>query len=114
MYSTWRKTVCQMLMLLMAWMPFHVAHAGVISTDQVVTTTSQTDRAAVMSVVTRGDVANQLQALGIDLATANDRVAAMTDVEVRNLASQLHALPAGAASGWVILAVVLLVWWLWK
>src|SRR5439155_17050187 len=45
--------------------------------------------------LSRSDVANQLQSLGIDPSTANDRVAAMTDQEVQSLAGRINAMPAG-------------------
>jgi hypothetical protein len=52
--------------------------------------------------------------LGLDQATAKDRVAAMTDQEVRSLAGDLNALPAGASAGGVlvVILIVVLVWWL--
>ena len=99
------RLLCRMLMVLMAWMPLQVAQAGIIGTDQVVGAASQTDRAAVLNLLGRSDVASQLQSLGIDAATAKDRVAAMTDDEIRSLAGKLHALPAGA-DGLVILILV--------
>ena len=108
------KTICRLLMALMAWMPFHVAQAGMIGTEQFVGSTSQADRAAVLSVISRSDVASQLQALGLDQATARDRVAAMTDQEVRSLAGNLNALPAGANGAGVVVVILIavLIWWL--
>jgi hypothetical protein len=99
-----------LLIVLMAWTPFQLAYAGVISTDQAIGS-AQADRAAVLSLVQRSDVQNQLQTLGVDPSTAKDRVAAMTDEEVRSLNNQLPALPAGAdGAGWalVIIAAVLI------
>jgi hypothetical protein len=109
------RMICRLLMALMAWMPFHVAQAGMIGTEQFVGSASQADRAAVLSVISRADVASQLQTLGLDQATAKDRVAAMTDQEIRSLAGDLNALPAGASSGGAVLVLILigvLVWWL--
>ncbi|HLE65514.1 MAG TPA: PA2779 family protein [Burkholderiales bacterium] len=107
--------LCRLLIVLMAWMPFHVAQAGVISTDQAVAS-AQSDRAAVLSLISRSDVASQLQALGLDPATAKDRVAALTDQEVSTLAGKLQAVPAGAdGGGWVLLIIIIaLVWYFWK
>jgi len=101
-----------MLIVLMAWMPVHVAQAGIISTDQAVAS-AQSDRAAVLSLIGRADVARQLQALGVDPATAQERVAALTDEEVRSLAGKLQSLPAGADSaGWVaVILIGVLVWY---
>lgn len=104
------RTLCRMLIVLMAWMPFHVAQAGIISTDQAVAS-SQSDRAAVLNLVSRSDVASQLQSFGVDTATAGDRVAAMTDEEIRSLAGKLGAVPAGG-DGIVVLILVGVILWL--
>ena len=77
-----KRALCRLLIVLMAWTPFQFAYAGTISTDQAISS-AQADRAAVLSLVERSDVANQLQSLGVDPSTAKDRVGAMTDQEVR-------------------------------
>jgi len=105
-----KRALCRLLIVLMAWTPFQLAYAGTISTDQAIGS-AQADRAAVLSLLQRSDVANQLQSLGVDPSTAKDRVAAMTDEEVRSLADRLQSVPAGAdGTGWalVILAAVLI------
>jgi len=110
-----KKSLCRVLIALMAWMPFHLAQAGMIGTDRLVGSTAQADRAAVLAVINRAEIASQLQALGLDPATAKDRVAAMSDEDVSALAGKLNALPAGgsSAAGAVLLIViiVLVVWW---
>jgi len=112
MNSALTRTFCRLLIVLMAWTPFHVAQAGIISTDQAIVS-AQSDRAAVLNLIQRSDVAGQLQSLGVDLATAKDRVAAMTDSEVRSLADTLHSMPAGAdGTGLVVLILIgVLVWY---
>ena len=110
MKSTMTKMLCRLLILLMTWTPFHLAHAGLISTDQAVYS-SQTDRTAVISLINRSDVAGQLQSFGVDPRSAKDRVAAMTDEEVRSLAGKLHAVPAGG-DGLVVLLLVGVILWL--
>jgi len=116
MKSAWAKTVCRLLVVLMIWTPYQVAQAGMIGTDQVATTSSQADRSAVLGFVTRADVAGQLQALGLDAATAKDRVGAMTDSEVAYIAGQIESLPAGADTAGVLLLILIIaaVWWVWK
>jgi hypothetical protein len=102
-------------MVTMAWVPAHLAYAGMIGTDQVAPSAVQLDRAAVLGMVGRADVARQLQALGVDPAAAKERVAAMTDEEIRSLAGELHSVPAGAdGSGLAILILVgVIVWLVW-
>ncbi|OGA11521.1 MAG: hypothetical protein A3D95_12855 [Betaproteobacteria bacterium RIFCSPHIGHO2_12_FULL_69_13] len=105
--------ICRILVVLMAWTPFQIAQAGMIGTDQVVTSSSSADRSTLLNFVGRSDVASQLQTFGIDPATAKDRVAAMTDEEVQSLAGKINAMPAGADTAGLLLvvAVIVLIWW---
>jgi hypothetical protein len=117
MKSTFASVFVRVLIVLMAWTPYQMAQAGMIGTDQVVQT-SQSDRGAVLSFLGRGDVAGQLQAFGLDASTAKDRVAAMTDEEVRYLAGRISSEPAGATSSGatllLIIIIVAVIWWAWK
>jgi len=110
--------ICRFLVVSMMLLPFQTIQAGMIGTDQIASAASaQTDRAAVLSLMSRADVASQLQTLGLDPKVAKDRVAAMTDEEVRSLAGKLDSLPAGATSGWVWVAVIIIavvIWFAWK
>ncbi len=117
MKSVWAKTICRLLIALMVWTPFQAAQAGMIGTDQVATTSSsQADRSAVLSFVSRADVTGQLQSMGLDAATAKDRVAAMSDQEVAYIAGKINNLPAGADTAGVILIILIIaaIWWVWK
>ena len=71
---------------------------------------------AVLSFVSRADVSGQLQALGLDPATAADRVAAMTDEEVRYIAGRIQSMPAGADAAGLLLLIIIIavIWWAWK
>ena len=110
MHGTITRTFCHFLIFLMAWTPFHMARGGIISTDQAVYA-AQSDRSAVLNILNRSDVAGKLQSLGVDPANARDRVAAMTDDEVRTLAGNLQAVPAGG-DGIVVLILVGVILWL--
>lgn len=109
------RMVCRFLVLSMMLLPFQTIQAGMIGTDQMASVASaQADRASVLSLLNRSEVASQLQALGLDPKLAKDRIAAMTDEEVRSLAGQLNSLPAGAGDGWWIAAVIIVgvvIWW---
>lgn len=111
-----KQIICRLLIVLMAWTPFQIAHAGMIGTDQVVASSSQSDRNAVLNFVSRSDVASQLQSMGLDPATAKDRVAAMTDEEVRYLAGRIQSMPAGADGAGLLLLIIIVavIWWAWK
>jgi hypothetical protein len=110
------KMISRLLVVSLFMLPFQTVQAGMVSTDQVSATAQ---RAMVQSMVSRADVASQLQSMGIDSATAQARIAAMTDSEVQSLANQMDSLPAGgkSSSGWWIAAVVviaILIWYNWK
>jgi len=116
--NAWAKIISRLLIALMIWTPYQIATAGIIGTDQVVASTSQMDRTTVLNFLSRSDVANKLQSLGIDPATANDRVAAMTDQEVQSLAGRINAMPAGGVSNGAAVVIILIiaaaVWWFWQ
>jgi hypothetical protein len=115
--NVWAKTICRLLIALMVWTPYQIATAGMIGTDQVVASSPQADRTTVLNFLNRGDVANKLQSLGLDPATAKDRVGAMSDQEVQALAGRIDAMPAGASDAGVVLLIILIaaaVWWFWQ
>jgi hypothetical protein len=118
MKSKVMQILCRLLVISMMSLSFQAAHAGMIGTDQVIAAgTAQADRDAVLRVLGRAEVSSQLQSLGIDSGTARDRVAAMTDEEVRALNGKLQTLPAGANGDWGWLAVVIIIgaviWFVW-
>jgi hypothetical protein len=105
------KVVSQILIVSMMLLPFS-AHAGMISTDQVVSVaTDQANRDKVRDFVSRTDVVQQFQAMGLTAATAQDRTNAMTQEEINRIAGKIDTLPAGADSGngWWIAAGVILI-----
>jgi hypothetical protein len=116
--NAWAKIISRFLIALMIWTPYQIATAAMIGTDQVVASTSQADRTTVLNFLSRSDVANKLQSLGLEPGTAKDRVAAMTDQEVQSLAGRINAMPAGGTSdaAWVLLIIVVAaaVWWFWQ
>ena len=107
------NTLCRILIALMVWTPFQMAQAGMIGTEQVASTAHHGDRTTLLNMLSRVEVASQLQALGIDPAQAKDRVQAMSDQEIAGLANRLESLPAGADGGAVLLIIVIAaaVWW---
>jgi len=115
MHRVLRNTICRLLVALMVWAPFQMAQAAMLGTDQVVQSTAQQDRAHVLGVLEREDVASRLQLYGIDPAQAKDRVNAMSDEEVSKLAQNIDALPAGGLHGAgaviVLLIIAGVVWW---
>ena len=115
MQSIVKSVLCRILVLAMLSLSFQTAHAGIIGTGQAAVAASvQTDRAVVFEALSRSDVANQMQAQGLDPTVARERVAAMTDEEVHTLASSIATAPAGANNAWgAVILIGLLVWFIW-
>ena len=111
MRSTMKKLTCRALVVSLLALSFQTANAGMIGADQAA---AQTDRAMVLSVLSRAETASQLQAQGIDPTAARARVAAMTDQEVQVLAQDIQTAPAGAMSSggwWAVVIVAALIWY---
>ena len=109
--------ICRALVVSLLVFSFQSATAGMIGTDRVAGIGSaQAERSQLSGMLAREDVARQLQSLGVDLQSAQDRVAMLSDEEARSLAANLQNVPAGADSGWWIalaIVVVALSWWYW-
>jgi hypothetical protein len=107
------KFICRLLVVSLLFLSFQ-STAAMIGTDQV-TAAASSERMQVQNVLARSEVSNALQAMGVDPKMAADRVAALTDDEVRSLNGKLDAVPAGAtSSGWWIAAIIVvgvLIWW---
>ncbi len=81
---------------LFAAAPHHVARAGVISTQQYLTTLDRDAALArIDAVLAREEVRSRLEQYGVDPIAANERIAALTDEELALLATELENLPAG-------------------
>ena len=112
MTPTWARALCRALICLALCNAAAPAQAALIATGD----TAQPERAAVLGLLGRADLARELQALGIDPAAAKARVTALSDDEVRSLADRISAAPAGADAAGILLLVVVvaLIWWAWK
>ena len=79
------------------------AHAGLASTESVLTTTqAQQDRDRINTLLARDDVKAQFVAYGVQPEVVQARVDSLTDQEVHNLAGKLDELPAGGSLGSVL------------
>ena len=103
------RLISQLLIVSMMTLPFST-QASLIGTDEVfATAASKADRDKVRDFVARADVRDHLMTLGLDPDTAKDRVRALTDEEVQQVAGKIDTLPAGADGGVGIVIVALLV-----
>lgn len=105
-----KKNTCRVLVVAMMTLSFQSARAGLIGAEQAAAAEGAApQRSLVMSVLDRAETAAQLQAQGIDPAMARERVASMTDLEVRQLAGDMQTAPAGASmssGAWLAVIVI--------
>jgi hypothetical protein len=80
--------------------------AGLSLPVQAAMIPTPTERDALLRVLERAEVQQQLRARGVSVDDAKARIAALSDVEAAELAARIDELPAGGAS---ILGVALVV-----
>ena len=89
------------------------AHAGMIGTAEVLQASAPAERAANLARVQAGlereDVRAQLERFGVDPALAAERVAALDDAQLAELAGRVDRLPAGGDGILVVLGIVFVV-----
>lgn len=96
--------------LLFAWAPLGALQAALVTTDQALEqSSSEADRARVLDFLSRDDVRQQFERLGIDPAEATERVQALSDAELRQIAGRLDELPAGEGTIAVIVGAALVI-----
>jgi hypothetical protein len=100
MIRTFKRLVSALLIVCLAG-PGLPAQAGMLP--------AEADRAGIYSVLDREDVRTQLLTRGVSPDDVKARVAAMTDEEVAQLASQIENLPAGGADVLGVLLTVFIV-----
>lgn len=112
MSNTFVRTISRFLIVCMLALPF-TANAGLIGTNTVVSAQqASAARATINSFVNRAELSGQMQALGLEPANAQSRVAALTDAEAAQLAERINSLPAGADGTTLVVLILLgvLVW----
>ncbi len=86
------------------------AGASVISTEVAIDLHERNARIErINSVLARDSVQQQLVALGVNPAAAQERIATLSDSELELLQQRMDTLPAGADSALTVLGIVLLV-----
>ena len=96
-----RRDVALLLavVMLVVSMPLGASRAALVTTEQMLEESSDAgNRARVQAFVSRADVREQMVALGVDPDEAAARVAALSDAQVREIATQLDHLPAGQSA----------------
>lgn len=104
------KALVYVLMLSFTFVQTAPAIAGIVGTDRFLTEQSmQQDRENLRSLMSRDEVRSMLQHNGLTVEQAQERVDALTDSEVRQLAQKFEELPAAGDAAVVILVIVLVV-----
>lgn len=106
--STFKRFIASVLVASTALMGLPLtANASLVSTEEV-TTRAATDalRDKVQAFLERDDVRAALEQRGVDATAAADRVQAMTDAEVAQLADRVDQAPAGAGLAGLALTVL--------
>ena len=89
------EAICCLLTALLAFTTIAVAHADMITTEQVVNSTRQICSDSDLTLLRRSEVEYQLRSLGVGQKSAKERVAALTDEEAQAVAGKLDSLYAG-------------------
>lgn len=102
------KSVVAMLVAVMLAVSLPL-HAGIVSTEQMVT---QESRAASLMIIENAlasaEVADQLAAWGVEPDAVAERIAALSDVELQQLAITMETDPAGGILAVIGIAFVVL------
>jgi hypothetical protein len=98
------------VVMLAVSMPLGLAHAALVTTDQLLDSgENANDRARVLAFLGRDEVREQIVALGVDPAEAAARVAALSDDQVRQIAGEIDRLPAGQNAVAAIVGAILII-----
>lgn len=106
--STFKRLVASVLVASTAMMGLPLtANASLVTTEEVTrTATADVQREKVQAFLGRDDVRAALEKQGVDAVAATERVQAMTDVEVAQLADRVDQAPAGAGIAGLALTVL--------
>lgn len=93
-----RNSLVALLAASLLTMSVQSAWAGVITTQQYLSAVDrEAARKRIDAVLAREEVRNRLELYGVDPAAADERIAALTDQELEQLATDLENLPAGGS-----------------
>jgi hypothetical protein len=104
--SLWRKASIAVLCVAVFNMGMAgAASAAIVDTAAIVSTDRTADLSLVRSRLERADVLAKLEAMGVDAAVVDRRVANLNDRELHRLAADMSNAPAGGDAVWIVGAV---------
>ncbi len=84
------------------------AWSGIVTTDQLIQEQFETlDRASLLAMLDREDMRQQLVERGVDPDYAKQRVAALSDAQVKDIKDNIDNMPAGSGAVTILIAVLL-------
>ncbi|HED18310.1 MAG TPA: hypothetical protein ENI74_02265 [Gammaproteobacteria bacterium] len=84
------------------------AWSGIVTTDQLIQKQFETlDRTSLLAMLDRDDMRQQLVERGVDPDYAKQRVAALSDAQVKALRDNIDSMPAGSGVVGILIAVLL-------
>jgi hypothetical protein len=104
-------SLCLMLCFSLVELPMiKSAHAGMITTNQVVDNMMRTqDHQKVVNFMGRQEVQDQMVKLGVTPEEATKRLAGLSDAELRKVASDIDQSTAGGDLGGILVIVLIVV-----
>jgi len=93
----WKKAGVFMLVINFIFTTFPAAsYAGMVGTDEILSAETRSQQMTeIRKVLARDDVRTQMLDLGVNPASVEDRLNALTDAELAQLSTGIRGLPAG-------------------
>ena len=104
--------ICRLLIvsLMALHLPMRSASAAMIGTESAIDqTVVAQNRDKVEAFMSRADVRQQFQTMGLSADDAKTRVASMTDQEINKVAGKIDELPAAGSTAGTVLIILLVV-----
>ena len=110
MYNKFSKLICLLVVLSLFSLNVATARAGLVPTeDSIAVSRAAENRAYVQAQLERDDVRQEMLSQGLNPAEVQQRVDALSDAEVANLANRLQEMPAGGGALGIIVGAALIV-----
>jgi len=94
--NTFKRLTASMLVVCMTGLSLPLqANAAIVSTHEAAGPVASAERDRVITFLSREEVRNAIEAQGVDPQAAIERVKAMSDEEVQQVAGRIDQLPAG-------------------
>jgi hypothetical protein len=110
--SKFFRLICRLLIvsLMALHLPMGSANAAMIGTGSAIDqTVVAQNRDKVEAFMSRADVRQQFQTMGLSADDAKTRVASMTDQEINKVAGKIDELPAAGSTAGTVLIILLVV-----